>query len=272
MQLRHISVLLLGVAAALLGIAIFNYSWWEISEGSSKGGFGPLGIEECRNGKCESGSYTPLIVTLDSGSEDHEQWSRQRSRGRYVFGAGAAAAVLAIACVLATLARRQIASTLAQFGLAATVVVAIVGLMFLLQPHSMMEKLGFGRGVFLYWAGFLAAGSGFLVSWKAEEEARAALASTATPAKAVAAVATVAPVTRPAPPASTPHDTPTRNAEASKQPSEARSSEGDVKAESGATTSAASSQDDGWRVPCLFCGKKIRTDDRTCGHCLKKIG
>jgi hypothetical protein len=124
MQLRHITVLLLGVAAALLGLAIFNYSWWEVNEGSTKGGFGPLGLEECRDGKCESGSYTPLIVTLDPGSEDHEQWSRQQSRGRYVFGAGAATAVLAIACLLATLARRRLAGTLAQFGLAASALVA----------------------------------------------------------------------------------------------------------------------------------------------------
>ena len=68
MQLRHITVLLLGVAAALLGLAIFNYSWWEVNEGSTKGGFGPLGLEECRDGKCESGSYTPLIVTLPASS------------------------------------------------------------------------------------------------------------------------------------------------------------------------------------------------------------
>lgn len=266
MQLRHITVLLLGVAAALLGLAIFNYSWWEVSERGSKGGFGPLGIEECRDGKCESGSYTPLIVTLDAGSEDHEQWSRQQSRGRYVFGAGAATAVLAIACVLATLARRQIAGTLTQFGLAATVVVAIVGLMFLLQPHSMMDKFGFGRGVFLYWAGFLSAGAGFLVSRRAEEEATAARSVSVASAKAVVTAT---------PPASQSHDAPPRNEDKVEQASvpavPAVPAASEVRVEVTATPASPGQDDDGWRVPCRFCKQLIRTDARTCGHCWRKL-
>lgn len=259
MQLRHITVLLLGVAAALLGLAIFNYSWWEVNEGSTKGGFGPLGLEECRDGKCESGSYTPLIVTLDPGSEDHEQWSRQQSRGRYVFGAGAATAVLAIACVLATLARRRIAGTLTQFGLAATAAVAVVGLMFLLQAHSMMEKFGFGRGVFLYWAGFLAAASGFLVSQRAEAEAKAALAPSGKETPATT------------PLAARPTDVPAPETEPAVEASDPARDTEEGAAANGTVRAPEAHDTDEWRVPCRFCGQLIRTDARTCGHCWRKL-